>query len=58
MKIPEMIVIGKPVKSIGKKEEEIYKLVPSIIGTDFLEKYKFALYFNPSEKKAYFEIED
>lgn len=54
MKIPKMIVVGQPTEFIGKRKES-YKILPSIIGTDFLEEHNFALYFNPSEKKAYLE---
>jgi hypothetical protein len=31
------------------------KHIPSLIGNDFLEEQKFALYFNPSTKTAYLE---
>jgi len=55
MVLSELLVWEKPMKTLVKKEAA-YKYIPSIIGTDFLEKYKFALYFNPSEKEAYLEM--
>lgn len=57
MKISEISVIGNPEKALDEKEKR-HELIPSIIGTDFLDKHNFALYFNPSKKKAYLETED
>jgi len=57
MVLPKLLVWEKPTKTL-MKNEGAYKHIPSIIGTDFLEKYTFALYFNPSEKKAYLEKEE
>jgi len=57
MNVSEMIVVGEPVESLEKKGKS-YKILPSIIGTDFLEKYRFALYFDPSKKEAYLELEE
>jgi len=39
----------------GKNAIEDVREIPSIIGNDFLEEHKFALYFNPSTKVAYLE---
>lgn len=38
---------------INKKVLEEVEPIPSILGTDFLEEYKFTLVFNPSMKIAY-----
>lgn len=40
---------------ITKKTLQDVKHIPSIIGNDFLEDHRFALYFNPTAKVAYLE---
>jgi hypothetical protein len=40
---------------IDKKTMNDVKHIPSIIGNDFLEAQKIALYFNPSARVVYFE---
>jgi hypothetical protein len=40
---------------IDKKTMDEVKYIPSIIGNDFLENQKLALYFNPSAQVAYLE---
>jgi len=42
---------------INRKVLEEVKHIPSIIGNDFLEEQKFALYYNPSGRIAYLERE-
>lgn len=43
-----------PTKINGQMLEEV-KDIPSLIGNDFLEEQKFALYFNPSTHVTYLE---
>jgi len=40
---------------LDKSQLEDVKHIPSIIGNDFLEQEKFALYVNPSKKVSYLE---
>jgi len=40
---------------LDKKTLDEVKHIPSIIGNDFLEEQKLALYFNPSTRTAYLE---
>ena len=40
---------------LDQKQLEAVRSIPSIIGNDFLEQEKFALYVNPSAKVAYLE---
>jgi len=40
---------------INKKVLEDVEPIPSIIGNDFLEEHKLALFFSPSQKIAYLE---
>ena len=40
---------------IDKKTMDEIKYIPSIIGNDFLENQKLALYFNPSARVVYLE---
>lgn len=40
---------------LNKKTLDEVKNIPSIIGNDFLESQKLALYFNPSKRIAYLE---
>ncbi|HLD15758.1 MAG TPA: hypothetical protein VJB94_04250 [Candidatus Nanoarchaeia archaeon] len=42
----------------GKKKEDDREVTPSIIGTDFLRKNNFSLYFNPNKNEAYLDKED
>ena len=51
--LPKMGVLV-PTK-IDKKTLQDVKHIPSIIGNDFLEDQRFALYFNPTAKVAYLE---
>jgi hypothetical protein len=44
-----------PTKTDKKTMDEV-KSIPSIIGHDFLEEQKLALYFNPSARLVYLEI--
>lgn len=53
--VPKMGVLI-PTK-INRKVLEEVKHIPSIIGNDFLEEQKFALYYNPSGRIAYLERE-
>ena len=40
---------------IDKKTMDEIKYIPSIVGNDFLENQKLALYFNPSARVVYLE---
>ena len=41
---------------VDQKDMKKIKYIPSIIGDDFLEEQKLALYFNPSARIVYLEI--
>jgi len=41
---------------LDKKTMDDVKHIPSIIGNDFLEEQKLALYFNPSIREVYLEF--
>jgi len=47
-----------PVAKTTSKKASGIEGIPSILGTDFLEKNKFALYFNPNKDIMYLEKEE
>jgi len=49
VELPEIDVL----RSVGSEEEA--KHVPTILGTEFLEKAGFSLFYNPKRKEAYLE---
>ena len=57
----ELFKVGLPTigslipTKIDKKTMDEVKYIPSIIGNDFLENQKLALYFNPSARVVYLE---
>jgi hypothetical protein len=55
-KVPVRIEISAiDVLGFSTRDVDAIKHLPTIIGTDFLEDQKFALYFDPSGKTAYLE---